>query len=354
MIDIKFYNREKEIQEIMRIFNSRPDLITFIYGPINSGKTELLNYLTDKLDDKYVVFYINLRERMIRDFNDFIEALFEIEIEGKKKVVVKEVIAEITKFTGIPISKTLLDQFFKEDKPKNAFRYIVEVIRETRGKGKMPILIIDELQKIGDIKIDSYLVYELFNLFIRLTKELHICHVFAVTSDSLFIERVYSEAMLQGRCRYLLVDDFDYETTKSFLKKYGFSKEEIELVWNYLGGKPVYLVEAIKNKHRLKDFCEEMLNLRTNEIKQRLKILRELGEEVVIGEKRYEVDYEKVVSALKDVAKNEILSDTIDEITKRFLIRENILFFDPLKAILKPQSKLDLLAIRKVLEVIGG
>ena len=27
--------------------------------------------------------------------------------------------------------------------------------------------------------------------FIRLTKELHLCHVFAVSSDSLFIENVY-------------------------------------------------------------------------------------------------------------------------------------------------------------------
>ncbi len=76
---IEFYNREKEIEEIMRILNSRPDLITFIYGPINSGKTELIQYLIDRLPDDFVVFYVNLRERMIRDFNDFIEALFEIE-----------------------------------------------------------------------------------------------------------------------------------------------------------------------------------------------------------------------------------------------------------------------------------
>ena len=29
---IEFHDREKEIQEIMRILNSRPDLITFVYG----------------------------------------------------------------------------------------------------------------------------------------------------------------------------------------------------------------------------------------------------------------------------------------------------------------------------------
>ncbi len=75
------------------------------------------------------------------------------------------------------------------------------------------------LQVIDDLKIDDYLVYELFNRFVRLTKELHTCHVFAVTSDSLFIEKIYREAMLYGKCRYLLIDDFDYETTAKFLKK---------------------------------------------------------------------------------------------------------------------------------------
>ena len=154
---------------------------------------------------------------MIRDFNDFIEALFEIDVRGRRKIVIKELIAEVTKFAGFPISKDLLDQFFREDRPKIAFRYIVDVVKGVKAKDKIPVLIIDELQKIGDVRIDDYLIYELFNLFIRLTKELHVC---------MFLP----SHLLQGRCRYVLVDDFDYETTKSFLRKYGFSDSEIKLV----------------------------------------------------------------------------------------------------------------------------
>ena len=41
----------------------------------------------------------------------------------------------------------------------------------------------------------------------------YVFKVFAVSSDSLFIEKIYSDAMLEGRCDYLLVDDFDYEET---------------------------------------------------------------------------------------------------------------------------------------------
>ncbi|MCD6203791.1 MAG: hypothetical protein J7I99_05485 [Methanophagales archaeon] len=33
-------------------------LITFVYGPINSGKTELFNHVIGQLQDN-VVFYVN-------------------------------------------------------------------------------------------------------------------------------------------------------------------------------------------------------------------------------------------------------------------------------------------------------
>ena len=40
---------------------------------------------------------------------------------------------------------------------------------------------------------------------------------------------------------------------------------------------------------------------------------------------------------------------SIDEISKRYLVKNNILFIDPDMGIIKPQSKLDLLAIREVM-----
>ena len=219
----------------------------------------------------------------------------------------------------------------------------MEVVKEVKARGKIPVLIIDELQKIGDVKIDDYLIYELFNLFIRLTKELHVCHVFAVTSDSLFIERVYAEAMLQGRCRYVLVDDFDYETTKGFLRKYGFSDSEINLVWSYFGGKPVYLVEAIKNKHRLREFCEEMMEERFSVILYSLRALEDRDKELFKG----------VVRLFERFREEEVLECEKISIEVEWSVRQNILFLNPRKRLLRPQSKLDLLAIRRVLEVIG-
>ena len=51
---------------------------------------------------------------------------------------------------------------------------------------------------IGDLRIDELLIYMLFNFFVGLTKKRNLAHVFAITSDSVFIKKVYGEAMLHG------------------------------------------------------------------------------------------------------------------------------------------------------------
>ena len=348
MLEIEFHDREKEIREIMRILNSRPDLITFVYGPINSGKTELFQHLIKTLPKEYKVFYVNLRGIYVSKADDFLKVLFEVD---EREYDFKDYLRILVDYLpdkvglpfvgGIPVPKNLFKKFFEEKEFENVFKYI-ERLFLTLSEKFTPILIIDELQVIGDIKINGLLIYELFNLFVRLTKELHSCHVFAITSDSLFIEKVFNEAMLHGRCRYLLVDDFDYNTTKEFLEKYGFNQEEIDLTWNYFGGKPVYLVEAIKNKDRLKEFREESLEDRFNYILYRINDLKRENPDL----------FEKVLTLFK-AFKHEDKTECY-EISNEVIwtVKNNILFLDPRKRLLKPQSQLDLLAIRSILKVI--
>jgi len=353
---IEFHNREKEKQEIRNILDAEPSLITFVYGPINSGKTTLITHLTCELSEEYVVFYINLRTKFLSSYDDFIESLFEMEIATDRTVrdgeeTLAELISSATKITGIPITKEFIDYVFKDNKPKNAFSYMIKLFEEVKKSGKQPVLVLDELQKIGDVKVNGPLIYELFNFFIDLTKELHLCHVFAATSDSIFLERVYSEAMLKGRCRYLLVDDFDYETTAAFLKGCGVTDEGARVAWEYCGGKPVCLVEFINCGNR-EEKTKEMFTFRIGELETQLKLVKELGDEITIGSKRCDVHYEKLVSALKMfVKREEIGMNEVDEVSKRYLVKENILFVDPLMAMIAPQSRLDLLAIREVMEI---
>jgi AAA+ ATPase superfamily predicted ATPase len=351
MRSIEFHNREEEIKEIRNILNTEPTLITFIYGPINSGKTELMNQLIKQLPEEYVVFYINLRTKLLASYNEFVESLFELEIrETRRKETLKELVSSITKVAGIPITREFLDYVFKDKKPKNAFSYIIKLFEVVKEGGQQPVLILDELQKIGDVKVDGLLIYELFNFFIDLTKEKHLAHVFVATSDSLFLESIYTEAMLQERCRYLLVGDFDNQTTLKFLDNYKFSDMEKEVAWNYCGGKPVCLVELVNSENR-EERARGMFMFRTGEIETRLKLVKELGDEIMIGGRRCDVHYEKLVNVLNMfVNRDEIEMNEVDEVSKRYLVKYNILFVDSLTKMMKPQSKLNLRAIREVMK----
>ena len=344
MRKIEFHDREREKEELMRILNTEPTLITFIYGPINSGKTELINNLIKTLPESYSVFYINLRGRFISNYDDFIKVLFDVEHEtryGKIKKFFRAIVKVLPEsYHGIPISKDIFLKLFEEKEIEDAFVYIETVLRAFYKNGYAPVLVIDELQVIGDIKVDELLIYKLFNFFVRLTKELHLTHVFVITSDSLFIERVFSEAMLQERCRYLLVDDFDNSTTINFLDKYKFSDTEKEVAWDYCGGKPVCLVELINTGENRKGKAEEMLKIRKGQI-----------EEVVYS---LEVKDKKMFDAVMGVLSEFVVKEKIgykylsDEI--KFLVGKNIIFADSVDKELRPQSRLNLLAIREVMK----
>ncbi|HIE31833.1 MAG TPA: ATP-binding protein [Methanosarcinales archaeon] len=354
MRNIEFHNRENEIKEIRAILDSRPTLITFIYGPINSGKTELINNLMKSLPETQKVFYINLRGRFISNYDEFIKVLFDVEHEeryGRIREFLKPIVNVLPdSYSGIPIPKDMFLKLFKEKDVEDAFVYIETVLRAFCESGRAPpVLVIDELQVIGDLKVDGLLIYKLFNFFIRLTKELHLAHVFAATSDSLAIVDVYSEAMLDGRCRYLLVDDFDYETTAAFLGKYGFTDDEKSVAWEYCGGKPGCLVELICSDEKDRA-AKKMLTTKVSQLKDLLDYLNYTKPRITIGEDTYMVEKEDVVSILKRFIDAECIDDEgLNRPAKHFLIKDNILFLDPDIGIIKPQSRLNLLAVRKVI-----
>lgn len=341
---IGFFNRESEKEDLMNILGTEPHLINFIYGPINSGKTSLIVNLIENLPSDYVVFYINLRGKFISDYEDFLRALFRVEKNKELKDILKELAIKtektIHRTSGLPVNESLLESLFKNKTKEDVFEFLEDYFKEI-GKTKIPVLIIDELQVIGDLKIDDYLIYKLFNFFIRLTKELHLCHVFALSSDSLFIERVYSEAMLQGRCQYLLVDDFDYKTTERFLKQYRFNKDEIEIAWNCAGGKPGYLINLVsakETKKNVKENAKEMIENRKHALLFTFAENKDKKDEILKifrnFERINEIEFDEYINL-------EIL---------KFLIKKNILFMDAVKKSIKPQSKQELVVIREILK----
>ncbi len=363
---MKFFNREKEINEILHILNREPEDIYFIYGPLNSGKTALINHIIEnKLSDDYKVFYINFRTYLISEKREFIEAIFTTKKDDFfEKIKDKdEVLNLITKgvriLTGIPIPDVEFDKLF-EEKINDAFQYLNSLLLEVKKSGKKPILIFDELQMIKDVVLNGqkYLLKELFQFLVSLTKEQHLCHVFCLSSDSLFIEYVYNTGELRGRAKYLLVDDFDKETALKFMDflaveyNLNLTNEYKELIYSYVGGKAKdikYVVEESAFKD-LRDVLEFMLNDEIAKLDMFLEFLDDLQPEVEIGNKKIVIKKEDVINALKLFKDNyEVSKKEIPVSVYLYLVRENILFLNPQNMILKPQSYLIWNAIKRLL-----
>jgi AAA+ ATPase superfamily predicted ATPase len=155
------------------------------------------------------------------------------------------------------------------------------------------------------------------------------------------MEDVYSEAMFEGRCRYLLVDDFDRETTSAFLKKHGFTDGETAIAWNCCGGKPGYLVELANTKLGGGDITKKSDKMLEEEISRLIFMLARNKET-----KSDIIDMLTIFASVEEVK----YSDSMDIDLLSFLARQNILFLDPVNRTIKPQSRLNLLAIREVMK----
>ncbi len=374
---MKFFNREREINQILSIIEGEPNIIYFIYGPLNSGKSALIReIITNRLDkSKYIPFFIDFRTRNILNVDNFIECLFEVDEKSKvddfreyAKSLADLLVRgseEISKYyLGMPIKipKPFFDKIFnKKDKSADVYQYIEYLFAKLNEKGKKPILIFDELQMIREITLNGnrLLLWSLFQFLVALTKVQHLCHVFCLSSDSLFIEYVYSAGELEGRCKYILVDDFDKGTALKFMdflaeeilnKK--LSNDEKELIYNYVGGKPI-LIEVVIDSLRyekLENILDQMLKEEIQKLRHFLKDLDYIKPKVNIGDEFIEINKEDIIEALRLFKDNYKISD--DKIPKPvyvYLVKRNILFLNPIEGTLKPQSYLVWNAIKRML-----
>ncbi|MFU8653542.1 ATP-binding protein [Methanotorris formicicus] len=356
---MKFFDREKEIAEILSILREDPNNIYFIYGPLNSGKTTLIKHIIEnKLSDDYKVFYINFRTYLISEKREFIEAIFTTKKDDFfEKIKDKEEILDlITKsvriLTGIPIPEVEFDKLFEKE-INDAFQYLNSLLLEVKKSGKWPVLIFDELQMIKDVVLNGqkYLLKELFQFLVSLTKEQHLCHVFCLSSDSLFIEYIYGKAELKGRVDYILVDDFDKETAIKFMdflakeNNISLTNKDKELIYSHVGGKAkdVYdVIVKLKIGKDLRDVLEIKLGEELNHLEELLEMIEEGYEDM---------SYDDILEALKLFKDNyEVPKNKIKRKVRIFLIKENILFLNSQKRILKPQSYLVWNAIKRVVE----
>ena len=338
---MKFYDREKELKYLKTYCQLEPNSILFVYGPKSSGKTTVMLRVIEELsnNDDLVFFYYDLREYATPTKEEFINIFFE---KGDKKYLLNklEIDLKIFKF-GIE------ENFdFKNLSLNDVFNKIKESIKEVIKDGKKPILVIDELQKLRNIYFNGgkSLLNELFNLFVHLTKARHLCHVICLTSDTLFIEEIYRNSALKNTSEYYLIDWLSKEDIEKILKEEGFSKEEIDYALNYLS-LPYEISQLINNKKlglSVEDTINQWINIEKDALIYLLKSNKEKKERL-----------SKVLSKFKEKIEVDInnIEDEIFEDVK-FLIKNEVLFYDVVNGIIKPISIIEWEAIKKVLEVI--
>ena len=251
---MKFINRKKEVKRLRQHFESEPNSLLFVYGPKSSGKSTLLMHVAEQLDaEKYSVNFLDLRQVLVNDFDSFLNVFFNKKTTDK----LKDIASGITLNTGFIKVETKEMDGLKQ----NPFGIISKKLQNANKRGLRPIIIIDEIQLLKHIKLDKngFLIDELFNLFIGLTKVVHVAHIVLATSDSFFIEEIYGSSKLRNTSRFMLIDHFDKKTVMDWLVKENFTNEEIDELWEQIGGCPWQITEIIKEKYRnraVSDSCK--------------------------------------------------------------------------------------------------
>ena len=268
-----------------------------------------------------------------RKYEDFVQVLFTVKYQSvweriKEKgdlfwagVRFLEEVVERYNNT-IPIPKDFLKAMMKgREEEIDCFKYLEEVMRRLIKKGK-PVFVLDEVQMLREVDKNGPVIHDLFNFLVRITKETHLCHCLCATSDCLFIKDVFSNARLEGRAKYILVDDLQKDEAFKVYEEFGF--EDKDLVWEYIEGKfgdMISLYEDIKRGYSEGKALEGMLKNELSRLEWiRWKQLKNMK------------DGEDTWKFLKNFKENEGLInvkivENFDNLL--FWIEENVLFYNP-------------------------
>jgi len=261
-----FINRIAETKYLNDYLKNVPTAIQFIYWPKSTWKTTLINKVINELpQEDYAIQYIDMRSILIRDFDDFRSIFFPKDIKWKIK--------EIASWIKINVGIFGWDVDDEKALETNVFEVMERKLKKANEKWIRPVIIIDEFQYLKDIVIewvrrvwdkpDLLLVEELWKFFIRLTKVSHLAHVICLTSDSYYIEELYSHTKLKNTSKYYLVDHLEKKDIVWWLESEDFSPEVIEYFWENLGWSVWEIWQALldyKNTWEYKSTIETMID----------------------------------------------------------------------------------------------
>jgi len=239
-----FINRKQEMFFLEQWISEKPDSLLFIFGPKSSGKTTLLSHFIEQnlMGSRYDIKHFNLRKIFIVNYQHFIQTFFGIDYSKSK-----DDIKERRQYNLKVFNLTVDTPKGLEDKSLDPFAVMEKELQKTANHGIRSVIIIDELQALEGIYLNGQreLLKELFNFFVAMTKESHLCHVIIASSDGYFIERIYNDSKLKKTSKFLEVDYLSKEDVQFWLndlagnskiKKFTLTNSQKEQMWKIFGG----------------------------------------------------------------------------------------------------------------------
>ncbi|NLO18456.1 MAG: AAA family ATPase [Ignavibacteria bacterium] len=349
-----FINREHELNFLRNFIQDIPNRLLFIFGPKSSGKTTLLYKFIEEIEKnpKYDLMFFNLRKMLIVNYSEFIRVFFSATDdspagESKRKY---EYDLKVFKLSYESIEKI-------EKKEYDPFIVMAKELQKIKMKGKVPIIIIDELQALSDIYFNGQreLLNELFNFFVAMTKESHLCHVIISSSDGYFIERIYSDSKLHKTSSFFEVDYLEKEDIfywlnnlekESGIRDYILTEKQIEIAWHYFGGSVWEISELLSNLFLfVKDGAvsdEDIINFCSGKI--RAFAIRFLYYKPLKYDSDLFIAFNEVLKKKESVLTKDLMTlnssfkkdDLINELGN--LVQKNLFSYNPVTGVYKPQG----------------
>jgi len=354
-----FIDREEEIEFFKNYFNELPRRILFVYGPKSTGKTTLIEYVIENelIEDKklfrsnrFNIKYVNFRGKMIFDYDTFLDAIIEEKEEFEKE---EEFNRNYNLLKVFALEAKTIKKY--KQKKRNLFDILEDEFKKSKKKN---VFIIDEIQTLEDIYINGNkeLLKEFLNFCVALTKETHLSHVVILTSNTIFLNRIYNDSKLKVTSIFKLIDHPDKEVAKKLLEDLGYNRIQIDLIIDYLGSALAYILKVaqfIKPEEgieKLREFLErEKLDAKRQIVDLIIRrekynypenigeIFREIAKEIV-EKKEYDLD-----------KKSEEVQARVLPIIEVFCQKE-ILFFDPQTGVVSPNSRIYLKAMEELIK----
>jgi len=144
-----------------------------------------------------------------------------------------------------------------------------------------------------------------------------------LSSNTIFINKIYNNAKLKVTSEFYKIDHLSFNVVKEWLNDEGFSSDDIELIYDYLGGSIAHIQKLMRKldqkEKSLKELLDEMVQFAWSEVNLFLeyskKVDREEKEyfyEIIqdILNKGYYIktkDDDKIVSVIEKFCEIEIL-----------------------------------------------